>query len=70
MYLVLLSISNSFNIDYFAGHELQRRLEFTSHYDVRCSLLDDQIVNSTLKSVAISNINKLKPVCGKGSVIN
>ena len=61
---------NSLNIFYFAGHDLQRRVEFRSHYNVRCSLLDDQIVNFTLMSVAISNINKLKPVCGKGIVSN
>ena len=43
---------------------------FMSQYDIKCSLLEDPIIKSTITAVAKSNINDLRPVCEKGTVIN
>ena len=47
---------------------LKRQLMLRSQYDIKCSLLEDPIIKSTITAVAKSNINDLRPVCEKGTV--
>ena len=49
---------------------LKRHLMFRSQYDIKCSLLEDPIIKSTITAVAKSNVNDLRPVCDKGKYSN
>ena len=42
---------------------------FRSQYDIKCSLIEDPIIKSTITAVAKSNVNDLRPVCNKGTVM-
>ena len=48
---------------------LKRQLMFRSQYDIECSLIEDPIIKSTITAVAKSNVNDLRPVCDKGTVM-
>ena len=65
----VIGISKQIHLTYvFSSTDvlIVRRLSFRAYYSVKCSLLEDRIVKSTISSIASSNFNQLKPICGQG----
>ena len=53
----------------FADYQHMRRLEFESKYDIKCSLLKDEVVMSTLMTTANSKFNQINAICDTGNKI-
>lgn len=45
---------------------LLRRIEMVAKYDIRCSLLTDNVVLSTLTTVANGYVNQIRKICQGG----
>ena len=53
---------------FFSDAGVLRRLSFTAEYDVKCDLTSGEIAQSTLASMALSNVHQLKQICGNGKI--
>ena len=50
---------------------VQRRLEITAQYDLRCSLLDDVITRTTIQVTSDSHsVGLINTICGQGVYVN
>ena len=65
---VLLALRWMFScLDYL----VQRRLEITAQYDLRCSLLDDVITRTTVQVTSDSHsVGLINTICDQGVYVN
>ena len=65
---VLLTLRRMFScLDYL----VQRRLEITAQYDLRCSLLDDVITRTTVQVTSDSHsVGLINTICDQGVYVN